>query len=400
MADKRIGIYIHIPFCASRCSYCDFYSTCGRDELIAPYQRALIKHIAEFAPRLSGYVIDSVYFGGGTPSYYGAKNLAELFNALKKNYRVLLDSEVTFEANPDSVNLKDLKLLRREGFNRISIGAQSSNDAILRFIGRRHSWQQVPEAVNAAVQAGFENISLDLIYGLPAQSREDWATTLSLALSLGCQHISCYGLKIEENTPLWKYRESPNIPNDDMQADMYLYAVDALADAGYAQYEISNFARRGYESRHNMKYWRLEEYASFGASAASFLGGRRFTWISDAEKYISAVESGEELVSEIEDISLYEESSEYIMLGMRTAAGISADEYEKRYRNSFKPLDQLMQSYLKLGLAKRSGERWRFTPKGFLLSNRLIAELLDAQADSKFHEGMPWRREDYYDTLY
>ena len=400
MAERRIGIYIHIPFCASRCDYCDFYSTCGRDELMAPYQRALLRHIREFAPRLSDCTVDSVYFGGGTPSYYGAKYLIELFDALKKHYRVLVDAEVTLEANPDSADPRSLKLLRREGFNRISIGAQSSNDAILRFIGRRHNWQQAVGAVNDAAEAGFENISLDLIYGLPAQSREDWASTLSLALTLGCRHISCYGLKIEEGTPMWRYRDHPDIPDDDAQADMYLYAVDALADAGLAQYEISNFARRGFESKHNMKYWRMEEYAAFGASAASFLDGRRFSWVKSAEKYIEAVENGEELLDEMEEVSLYEQSSEYIMLGMRTALGISPAEYEQRYLASFKPLEQLMQSYLRLGLAKQTGDRWRFTPKGFLLSNRLIGELLDAQAESKFHEGMPWRREDYYNTLY
>jgi oxygen-independent coproporphyrinogen-3 oxidase len=400
MPEKKIGLYIHLPFCASRCEYCDFCSSSGKEDLIPAYQEALIAHIREFAPRLENYYVDTVYFGGGTPSYYGAKHLIKLLEELKKSCRVLVESEITLEANPDSVNLKDLKLLRREGFNRISLGAQSANNAILRFLGRRHTWEQAVQAVKEAYEAGFLNVSLDLMYGLPAQSREDWTDTLTSALKLGCQHLSCYGLKLEENTPLYKYKTSPNIPDDDMQADMYLYTVDALAKAGYLQYEISNFAIKGYESKHNLKYWLLDEYLGFGASAASYMGGRRFTYIKDVERYISAVSDGEGLISELEDVSLYEQSSEYVMLGMRTLKGIDSRVYEGRYQNSFKPLEELLESYAKLGLARRIDTSWHLTPRGFLLSNRLIGELLDAQAEQKFHIGMPWRKEDYYETLY
>jgi Coproporphyrinogen III oxidase and related Fe-S oxidoreductases len=267
-------------------------------------------------------------------------------------------------------------------------------------LGRRHSWEQAEQAVHTAADAGFDNISLDLMYGLPAQGREDWADTLSRAVKLGCRHLSCYGLKIEENTPLFKYKDSPNIPDDDMQADMYLYTADALATAGYIQYEISNFAQKGFESRHNLKYWLLNEYVGFGASSASYIGGRRFTCIPDIDGYIAAVEGGGAIISELEDVSLYEQASEYIMLGMRTTRGIEAAEYESRYQNSFKPLEELLEGYVKLGLAKQAGARWRLTPRGFLLSNRLIGELLDAQAEQKFHVAMPWRKEDYYNALY
>jgi oxygen-independent coproporphyrinogen-3 oxidase len=397
---KRTGIYIHIPFCASRCQYCDFCSSAGRDDLIPAYEEALLSHIREFAPHLDNHLIDTVYFGGGTPSWYGAKNLVKLLDELKKSCHVLIDSEITLEANPDSVSLKELKLLLHEGFNRISIGAQSANNAILSFLGRRHTWEQAQQAVHTAGEAGFENISLDLMYGLPAQSREDWSDTLSQALKLGCRHLSCYGLKIEEGTPLFKYKGSPNIPDDDMQADMYLYAADMLAAAGYIQYEISNFAQRGFESKHNLKYWLLNEYVGFGASAASLFGGQRFTCTSDIDGYISAVKNGDSFLSELEDVSLYEQSSEYIMLGMRTTRGIEGREYESRYQNSFKPLEELLEGYVKMGLSKQVDGRWRLTPRGFLISNRLIGELLDAQAEQKFHVGMPWRKEDYYGTLY
>ncbi len=400
MGDKRVGVYIHIPFCASKCLYCDFCSSSGKDELIPAYERAVLRHIREFAPRLEAYTVDTVYFGGGTPSWYGAKNLVRLLDELKKNCAVLVDSEITLEANPDSVSPKELRLLRREGFNRISMGVQSANNAILSFLGRRHNWEQAEGAVRAAADAGFENISLDLMYGLPAQSREDWAATLSLAVKLGCPHLSCYGLKIEEGTALYKYKDSPNIPDEDMQADMYLYTAEFLNAAGYIQYEISNFAQKGCEARHNLKYWLLDEYVGFGASAASFFGGRRFTCLPGIEAYIAAVESGGGLISELEDVSLYEQASEYVMLGLRTSRGIDGKEYESRYQNCFKPLEELLEGYVRLGLAKKIDGRWRLTPRGFLLSNRLIGELLDAQAEQKFHVGMPWRREDYYDTLY
>ena len=384
MAEATVGLYFHIPFCASRCAYCDFCSTADRRDLIPRYQAALRKHFREFAPRLEGKTVDTVYFGGGTPSWYGAKELSQLLEDVKKRCKLSADAEITLEANPDSVNLADLRKLSRAGFNRISLGVQSANDAILRFLGRRHNWAQVPKAVEAARAAGFQNVSLDLIYGLPAQSREDWADTLRRAMELKPEHISCYGLKIEEGTPLWAYRDSPSIPDDDTQADMYLYAVDTLAAAGYGQYEISNFARKGYASRHNLKYWLLEDYAGFGASAASCMGSRRYTFLRDVEGYIAAVENGADLLCESEEISLYEQAAEYVMLGLRTTRGIEAGEYERRYRASFASMEALLRGYVRLGFAKQVADRWRFTPKGFLLSNQLIGELLDAQAEQRY----------------
>ena len=384
MADGTVGLYFHIPFCASRCAYCDFCSTADRRDLIPRYQAALRKHLREFAPRLEGRTVDTVYFGGGTPSWYGAKELCRILDDVRKRCTLSEDAEITLEANPDSVNLGDLRRLHRAGFNRISLGVQSANDAILRFLGRRHSWAQVPQAVEAARTAGFRNVSLDLIYGLPAQSREDWADTLRAAIALSPEHLSCYGLKIEEGTPLWAYRNSPSIPDDDAQADMYLYAVDTLAASGYAQYEISNFARRGFASKHNLKYWQLGDYAGFGASAASCMGARRYTYLRDVEGYIAAVETGADLICESEEISLYEQATEYLMLGLRTTHGVEAGEYERRYRAAFAPMEALLKGYVRLGLARQVADRWRFTPQGFLLSNRLIGELLDAQAEQRY----------------
>lgn len=394
--EKRLGIYIHIPFCASRCKYCDFCSLAGFDKLMPKYQDALIRFIKEFSPRTAGYYIDTVYFGGGTPSYYGAKRLIKIFNTLKTHYKVLLDSEVTVEVNPDSISYEDMKLLFRAGFNRLSIGAQSANDELLKFVGRRHSFQQVERTVLDAKKAGFENISLDLIYGLPNQSPDDWADTLNQAVALKPRHLSCYGLKIEEGTPLYELRDSAIIPDDDAQADMYLYTVEALERYGYAQYEISNFARNGAQSKHNLKYWQLKDYAGFGASAASSLGNQRYTYLDNPLSFIEAVNSGGDLIKEYEVLSNYDRAAEYLMLNLRTTNGISENEYRDIYRCNFAPINELLKSYSEKGWAKFSGNRWSLTPRGFLLSNRLIGEILDTQAEQKLAAGVPWIKNDYY----
>lgn len=397
--EKTVGIYIHIPFCASRCKYCDFCSVAGNDQLMPEYQDALIRNIRESAPRFSEYFVDTVYFGGGTPSYYGAKRLVKIFNTLKDNYSVYVDSEVTAEVNPDSITYSDLKLMRKAGFNRISIGAQSANNDILKYIGRRHNFQQVEKAVQMARNAGFDNISLDLIYGLPNQTRDDWADTLNLAAALKPRHLSCYGLKLEEGTPLYEMRRSSIIPDEDTQADMYLYTIEALGKFGYLQYEISNFAKKGSESKHNLKYWKLGDYAGFGASAASNIGNLRYTYTGNVEEYIESVREGKEIISEFDRLSKYDRASEYIMLGLRTVSGISPEEYNDIYRSNFAPIDDLFRSYVEKGWAKCVYGRWSFTPKGFLISNRLISEVLDTHAEQKLAAGASWMRNDYYQNL-
>ncbi len=397
---NTVGVYVHIPFCASRCKYCDFCSTANRRDLIPAYRDALLKHIREAAGGIAQSVCDTVYFGGGTPSWFGTKSLIRIFEEMKRKFRVLKTAEVTLEANPDSTELKNLKKLRAAGFNRISIGAQSANDAILKFIGRRHKFEDVVRAVSDARRAGFDNVSLDLIYGLPAQTRDDWVDTLTRVIELEPDHISCYGLKIEPGTPLWEYRDSPMIPDDDLQADMYLYAVDTLAAHDYVQYEISNFCRPGKASKHNLKYWQLGDYLGLGASAASNIGDRRYTCVEDVEEYIRRVNSGEPLCGPVETVDQYERASEYLMLGLRTTHGISEEEYAAIYRGGFGPLEELLKDYSVRGLARFRDGRWSFTPPGFLLSNRLIGELLDAQTECKFHIGTPWREKDYFSTLF
>lgn len=375
-----LGLYIHIPFCKAKCAYCDFYSLAHSEEKMDAYMAALLRHLEEVAPRAAGMQVDTVYFGGGTPSYLGAARLCRILQTVLRRYDVARDAEITLEANPDSAgDWKELRKLRRAGFNRLSLGVQSTDDALLRRIGRVHTYEQVQQAVMAARKAKFTNLSLDLIYGLPGQTMEDWQRTLADAVALGPEHLSCYGLKLEEGTPLWQQRQTLTLPDDDAQADMYLYTVAALGEMGYEQYEISNFAKSGKESRHNLKYWRMEEYAGFGPGAHSDFGGVRYGYVRDIDSYIA----GRLVLSESETDSTLARDYEYVMLSLRTAAGIDRQTFEKRYRQRFQPMEALFEQYEKAGLASRTEGGWRLTPKGFLVSNSIIAALQEALAQQR-----------------
>ena len=248
---KPLGIYVHIPFCKSKCEYCDFYSLGGsRDRRTTDqYLQALADHIRETGRLAPDYTVDTVYFGGGTPSFFGAENLEKILDELQKRFHFGADPEITLEANPDSVTPQGLKRLVRAGFNRISIGVQSDQDDMLKRLGRPHTYEQARMAVVRAREAGFANLSLDLMFGLPNQTLTGWRDTLENVLRLKPEHMSCYALKVEPNTPLWEYRDCANLPNDDVQADMYLAASEILQDHGYEHYEISNFAKPGFRSR-------------------------------------------------------------------------------------------------------------------------------------------------------
>ena len=375
-----LGLYIHIPFCKAKCAYCDFYSLAHSEEKMDAYVAALLHHLEEVAPRAAGMQVDTVYFGGGTPSYLGAARLCRILQTVLRRYDVARDAEITLEANPDSAgDWKELRKLRRAGFNRLSLGVQSTDDALLRRIGRVHTYEQVQQAVTAVRKAKFTNLSLDLIYGLPGQTMEDWQRTLADAVALGPEHLSCYGLKLEEGTPLWQQRQTLTLPDDDAQADMYLYTVAALGGMGYEQYEISNFAKPGKESRHNLKYWRMEEYAGFGPGAHSDFGGVRYGYVRDIDSYIA----GRLVLSESETDSTLARDYEYVMLSLRTAAGIDRQTFEKRYRQRFQPMETLFEQYEKAGLALPTEGGWRLTPKGFLVSNSIIAALQEALAQQR-----------------
>ena len=372
---STLGLYLHIPFCRSKCDYCDFYSLPGGEDRMDDYLRALLRQLEEAAPGAAGHSVDTVYVGGGTPTVFGGERLTALLAAVGRLYRLAPGAEITCEANPDSAGEELLRALRRAGFGRLSLGMQSADAGELAAVRRRHTPEQTDAAVAAARRAGFENLSLDLICGLPGQTEESWRRTVEHALSLRPEHLSCYGLKVEEGTPLARRVAAGEVlPDDDAQADRYLWTVERLARAGFRQYEISNFARPGYESRHNLRYWRLEPYLGFGPGAHSDFGGRRFAVPADLAGYLAG-----EAVPAGETVSPWERGNEYLMLGLRTAAGIAGEEYRRRFGGDFDPLEELLSRFAGHGWAERNGDRWRLTPAGFLVSNRLIGALLEAR---------------------
>ena len=380
-----LGIYIHVPFCRSKCEYCDFYSVTTKDDgLMDEYLDAICAHIRESGDLAPGYKVDTVYFGGGTPSFFGAEGMATILTTVRKSFDVTDDAEITFEANPDSISDKLLRRLRGEGFNRVSLGIQCDNDEILKKIGRPHSYAQAVAAVQRIRKAGFKNLSLDLIYGLPGQTRHAWQDTLQQVLMLSPDHISCYGLKVEEGTPLYQYKDYCNLPDDDTQADMYLDAVEILRTRGYRQYEISNFCRKGQYSRHNMKYWKGGEYLGFGPSASSDFAGKRFTIVRSLRQYIDGIREGGQVLEEIQEVPQRERAGEYLMLRLRTSYGICREEYEKQYLLSFDPLEEVMTQCAGRNKATRTEDgHWHLTPEGYLVSNSIISDLLLAQERSR-----------------
>lgn len=367
---RAFGIYIHVPFCKQKCVYCDFYSLPHQEEQMDAYAAALRSQL--FETDFSGYEADTIYFGGGTPSYLGPRRLAALLEAVSAACPIASGAEITFEANPDSAgDAGDLSVLRRAGFNRVSLGMQSASDEELRAIGRVHTMAQVCSAVEAARKAGFDNLSLDLIYGLPDQDLSRWRKNLAAAVELNPEHLSCYGLKAEPGTPLYARRDA--LPGDEAQAEMYLETVDFLEGRGWRQYEISNFAKPGRKSRHNLKYWTLEEYAGFGPGAHSDFHGRRFAWARDLEAFLRE----EALLSESQAVTSQERAAEWLMLSLRLTRGLDPDIWETRFGRPFAPFLPFLERCAAAGYALREGPRWRLTPQGFLVSNQIIGELLD-----------------------
>lgn len=378
--ENTLGLYLHIPFCRSKCDYCDFYSLAGQDDRMDDYQQALLRQIAETAPRTKKQVVNSVYIGGGTPTWYGEKRLLELLAAVKKRFTLSKDVEVTLEANPDSVDEKMLRRLRRAGVNRLSMGMQSACDRELAAVHRPHTFRQVQEAVRAARAAKLRNLNLDLIYGLPGQTMDSWRSSVEAALALEPEHLSCYGLTLEEGTPLARRAAAgEQLPGDDEQAERYLWTVVRLAQAGFEQYEVSNFSRTGCQSRHNLKYWMGRPYVGLGAGAHSDFGGYRYSFVRDLEGYIRGVMGDGRLLDDMDEIPRRERGSEYLMLRLRTTHGIEEWEYRREYYMNFDPIAAKLSEYEQRGWAARTGRRWHFTPEGFLLSNRLIGELMELQ---------------------
>lgn len=330
------GLYIHIPFCESKCIYCDFYSMANNNHLIDNYIDALLVEAVERKNELNSESLTTVYLGGGTPSLLSSTQLSKLVNGLKKVYDFSEVEEFTIEVNPDDVTPEYIQQAKLLGINRVSMGVQSFSDEDLRFINRRHTAKQATNAIHIIKEVGIDNISIDLIYGIPGQNIEIWKNNVDTAISLSVQHISAYTLMYEEGTRLSVMRSLGKITevDDDVVAAMYNYLVAQLKSNGYTHYEISNFALPGFHSRHNSSYWNLTPYLGLGVAAHSFDGTVRRFNPSSLKKYLDALGEGK-LCVEAEKITKAEKYDEYVMLRLRTADGIDADELMHRFGEEY-----------------------------------------------------------------
>ncbi|MBQ2934522.1 MAG: radical SAM family heme chaperone HemW [Clostridia bacterium] len=364
---NSFGIYIHIPFCRTKCNYCSFYSLNVSEELQQAYCDKTISEITRRGRQIARPVC-SVYIGGGTPSVLSGEQISSLMRAVKDSFTVTEDAEITVEINPGDDLSGFLEEIRNAGCNRLSMGVQSGNDDELLVLGRRHSVYDAEQTFYTARKLGFDNISLDLMLGLPDSTKETLNKSIDFVLNLAPEHISAYILKIEDGTPFGKAKL--NLPNDDDTADQYLLLCDRLKTAGYTHYEISNFAKLGYEGKHNLNYWRCREYLGFGPAAHSFFEGERFYYPNDITAYmqnckaLSDGEGGNE--------------QEYIMLSLRISDGIDISEFESKFLKPFPPtILNKARLFEKNGLCITDGNTIRLTDEGMLVSNSIITSFTE-----------------------
>lgn len=367
-----LGLYLHIPFCRSKCLYCDFCSfPHPTGERMEAYAAALCRELGARAGDCRGYTVDTVYFGGGTPTCLPAATLCRILDAVRTCYRVAEDAEITAECNPGTVTAAELSALRRGGFNRLSIGLQSAQPGELRALGRLHDFPTFAETFAAARAAGFDNLSADVMFGIPHQTPESFADTLEKLCALRPDHVSAYALTVEDGTPFGRRGAAAlELPDEDAVREMYLSMVAFLRGRGILQYEISNFSRPGYESRHNLKYWRMEEYLGFGVAAYSDFAGARFGKSRDVDAYLA----GADITAEREIPTARTRESERVMLGMRLTEGVPAPVLGAA---RCARLDRLIPP----GLVRRAGECYALTPQGMLVSNGILSDLVDFSED-------------------
>lgn len=373
MDNNLLGIYLHIPFCIKKCNYCDFCSfPDSSGEFMLAYADELASRIRIFAQKNGKRHADTVYFGGGTPTLMPIEGFKKIFSALNDSFFISADAEITVECNPASIDREGLLSLRSFSVNRISIGLQSANDDELLTLGRAHSFEGFCNTFYDARGAGFDNISVDIMYGLPSQTKEMFSKTLDVLTALSPEHISAYGLKIEEGTAFFAKRSSLSFPNDDAQAELYTFCCDRLFDSGYSRYEISNFSKIGRESRHNLKYWQLCDYVGFGVAAYSCFEGERYGNSRDIKAFLRKEDICEERVK----ISREERMTEQVMLGLRLERGIDVLEFKKLWGVDFRRAYPSVEMYVKNGFMECKDNRIAFTTRGFLVSNTILAEML------------------------
>lgn len=369
-------IYLHFPFCRSKCIYCDFDSFSGLEHLIDIYLEAVVQQIRCSPSVRRG---TSLYVGGGTPTLMNPSDAATLVRECRNRFGLSEDAEITLEANPSDLDREKLMGYRNAGFNRLSIGIQSNEERLLRILGRRHGRDEARQSVLDAREAGFSNVSVDLIFGLPHQSQHIWEGTLREVAGWGLEHISCYSLTAEPGTVLAQEIAQGRLsqPSEDEIVEMYRTAETVLVEQGYHRYEISNWSKPGFESRHNLAYWRLRPYLGIGAGAVGFWNGRRYKITPDIQCYIEGVRSGRLTLCEDDEIDKRQAMSDFMILGLRLAEGVSVVQFEARFGMPPQAVfGESLEWGIREGLLELQGERLALTSHGTLLSNELFERLL------------------------
>ncbi|WP_422486304.1 radical SAM family heme chaperone HemW [Gudongella sp. DL1XJH-153] len=376
---KQIGLYIHIPFCEKKCHYCDFTSVPANRELIKKYEKYLIKELLIQAEKYGNHTISTIFIGGGTPSILDEKSIGNILRSIRESFAINPDAEISMEINPGTLTYEKAMGYKKAGINRVSMGIQSMNDNTLRLIGRIHNEHQVDSTVDILRKVGFDNINGDLIFGLPHQSVDDFHKTLDRVIELNLEHISMYGLILEEDTLLyhWYKKGLVTMPSEDEERQMYHSGIQILEQNGYRQYEISNLAKKGFECRHNLGYWMLNPYIGVGLSSHSSIDNRRYWNTSLFNEYFRMIDedllpiSGEEIVT----ADLRE--SEYLILRIRLNEGISLIDYKTRFNQSFMhKYENIIEKHIESGLLKIIDDKIILTEKGKDLSNLVEVDFL------------------------
>lgn len=372
------GIYVHIPFCKQKCLYCDFVSGCGNQETFAKYQKAILSEIDHTE---INQPVDTIFFGGGTPSIYPPEYLEEILNHINQKVNLNDQMEITMEANPGTLTDEHLRQYRKMGINRLSIGLQSADDKELLKLGRIHTYEQFLQSYESARKVGFTNINIDLMSAIPGQTMESYQNTLSKVVMLKPEHISAYSLIVEEGTPFYKmYSEGSEyqnqLPDEDTERDMYYHTREYLKENGYNRYEISNYAKVGYECRHNKKYWERADYYGFGVAASSLVNNLRYTNTSKMDEYINKNENGI-IKFEQQQLSLKDQMEEYMYLGLREMQGVSVMRFEKEFHHSMNAVyGKIIKQLIEEKLCILEKDRLFLTDRGIDVSNAVLAEFL------------------------
>lgn len=372
---KEMSLYIHIPFCKQKCLYCDFPSYSGKEKFISKYINALTK---EIILKASDYKIKSIFIGGGTPSYLNEEDMEKLLKCIN-TLRLKDGLEFTIECNPGSLTEEKLKVMKENNVNRLSMGLQSTKESILKEIGRIHTYEEFKNNYFLARKTGFENINVDLMFGLPNQSIEDWKETLNKIIELSPEHISAYSLIIEEGTYFYNLydKDKLNLPSEEQEREMYLLAKKILKEKGYHQYEISNFSKEGKECSHNKVYWELKEYLGLGVSASSYVNGKRIKNIDDIENYIENIDNNKSVNKEIYENNINDDMEEFMFMGLRMINGITEKEFKSRFKKHVDTVyGEVIIDNIKKGLLIRKNGRIYLTSYGIEVSNSVMSDFI------------------------